>query len=135
MLLLSQVGEPAIRIGAECSALIVALICTPSPTVLRKVWKDNFTADEAELALKSAVDGCDLFCMECETEEGCGSHREEHWTHRRCSSCVDANCDCHTLVVRFVAMDCCGEQAGLIRRAFQDDWDDATWNARGTDYA
>ena len=120
----------------------------PLLTHLRDAWeaaKDsvgNVTALEAEVALQKAMDGCDLFCADCEAGGdveleggGCEFHSSSDWTRRRCECCVNKGRNCHKVVVRFVSMDCCGEQAGFIRRAFEGVWDDTTANLTGSEWA
>ena len=76
------------------------------------------TPKEAATALRKAREACDAFCGACAQGEG-GCQHQEHWTMRRCSACVDAGTDCNKLYVLGGALDCGGNQAGLIRRVHE----------------
>ena len=81
---------------------------------LERVWRPSMSAKEAVRALSAARDECDAF-----TWEG-SSPAEGQWTVHRCSSCVQDECDCYCLFVLGGALDCGGNQAGLIRASFDE---------------
>ena len=78
-------------------------------------WHDELTPRAAAKALRRAKQQCDAFCFECLGDEDTGPQ----WRVRRCSACVEAGCNCEVLNVMGCALDCGGNQAGLIRRAFE----------------
>lgn len=90
------------------------------------------TPKEAATALRKAREACDAFCGACAQGEG-GCQHQEHWTTLRCSACVNAGTDCNKLYVLGGALDCGGNQAGLIRRVHEGTLDGEQPPYWGTD--
>ena len=102
---------------------------------LQRHWRDDMDADEARESYARAVAVCDCWCLQCVLDEldgtdhcsDCGADAGKHWTKRCCSGCKKAGGVCNKIFVLTGGLDCCGEQAGFIRRAFEGalDFDDS----------
>ena len=52
--------------------------------------------------------------------DGWGGEAGPRWVLRRCDGCRRAGCDCHVLYLCGCGMDSGGNQAGLMRRSFEN---------------
>ena len=79
---------------------------------LQRAWREGMSPDEARAALHEARSCCDAF-----TWEG-SSPAEGSWDLTTCSACEEAGTLTHVLYTLGGALDCGGNQAGLIRASF-----------------